>query len=129
MAVVGVPIQIPGLVAGEAITESYLLVQAQSGAVNAAYLADGASGVAVIGVCTEVVASGAACPVEFGVTKVRCGGTVTVGERIMAETATARAITWATDTSYCCGIALETGADGDVIRALIMPTLDRTATS
>lgn len=117
----GVPQQISGLVAGEDMSSfQYCAVQLQSGADNTAYLADSADGQPSCGALQNDPESGEVCIIDStGPTMVKLGASVTRGAFLMVEQTTARYITHTGDTAYVVGQAMQSGADGDVVPAIL----------
>lgn len=75
----------------------------------------------VLGIITEAAAENSPVTVQIGgIARALCGDTVAAGVRLMAEDTTNRVIP-ATTGKPVLGIALEGGADGEVIAVALIP--------
>lgn len=117
MAYEGILQCVPGLVAGGDLTAKQFHAMKLDGAKE---VVDADAGEALIGILQNDPAEGEAASVAYlGVSKVKLGAAVnTVGTRLAAN-ADGELIA-ATTGDYIAGIALETGAENDLISALIL---------
>lgn len=123
MAIEGALSSIPGVKASADLSAKQFFIMKVSGVQTVTVLA--ATTDKILGVLQDAPASGASANVAFdGVTKVVAGGTVTAGDTVGSDSS-GKAVTYVegTDTTkYRLGLALTSGASGDVISVALQIT-------